>query len=171
MSAASTVVDADRALFDRARRNREGLTDVAKFREEIACEGLDAVVACSHVNVIYTTGVYLPVEVSELPTLTLARQHRLPPSVDRLAALYVPPTDLIAAFRDRYPQVQIQTRMGNTARVLRDLEEGRTNLAVLMLERAQAGLEAIPLREDRLVALVPRGHPWARRRRIWTRRA
>lgn len=74
--------------------------------------------------------------------------------------------ELIAAFRDRYPQVQIQTRMGNTARVLRDLEEGRTDLAVLMLERPHAGLDAIPLREDRLVALVPRGHPWARRRRL-----
>ena len=73
---------------------------------------------------------------------------------------------LIAAFRARYPGVQIQTRMGNTARVLRDLEDGRTDLAVLMLERPDARLVAIPLREDRLVALVPRGHPWARRRRV-----
>lgn len=73
---------------------------------------------------------------------------------------------LIAAFRARYPQVQIQTRMGNTARVLRDLEEGRTDLAVLMLERPDARLAAIPLREDRLVALVSREHPWARRRRV-----
>jgi aminoethylphosphonate catabolism LysR family transcriptional regulator len=73
---------------------------------------------------------------------------------------------LIAAFRARYPQVQIQTRMGNTARVLRDLEEGRTDLAVLMLERPDARLAAIPLREDRLVALVSREHPWAGRRRV-----
>jgi Xaa-Pro aminopeptidase len=64
MSAADTVVEADRALFDRARRNRDGLMDENRFREEIARESLDAVVACSHVNVIYTTGVYLPVEVS-----------------------------------------------------------------------------------------------------------
>jgi DNA-binding transcriptional LysR family regulator len=73
---------------------------------------------------------------------------------------------LIAAFRTRYPGVQIQTRMGNTARVLRDLEEGRTDLAVLMLERPDARLSAVPLRDDRLVALVPRGHRWAGRRRI-----
>jgi LysR family transcriptional regulator, low CO2-responsive transcriptional regulator len=73
---------------------------------------------------------------------------------------------LIAAFRARYPRVQIQTRMGNTARVLRDLEEGRTDLAVLMLERPDARLTAVPLRDDRLVALVPRGHHWARRRRV-----
>jgi Xaa-Pro aminopeptidase len=64
MSAADTAVEADRALFDKARRTREGLRDEARFREEIKRDGLDAVVACSHVNVIYTTGVYLPVEVS-----------------------------------------------------------------------------------------------------------
>jgi LysR family transcriptional regulator, low CO2-responsive transcriptional regulator len=73
---------------------------------------------------------------------------------------------LIAAFRARYPGVQIQTRMGNTARVLRDLEEGRTDLAVVMLERPDFRLSAVPLRDDRLVALVPRDHQWARRRRV-----
>jgi Xaa-Pro aminopeptidase len=64
MSAADTVAEADRALFDQARRDRQGLMDDGRFREEIEREGVDAVVACSHVNVIYTTGVYLPVEVS-----------------------------------------------------------------------------------------------------------
>jgi Xaa-Pro aminopeptidase len=64
MSAAEPVVEADRALFDQARRDRTGLMDEARFRAEITDAELDAVVACSHVNVIYTTGVYLPVEVS-----------------------------------------------------------------------------------------------------------
>jgi DNA-binding transcriptional LysR family regulator len=35
-----------------------------------------------------------------------------------------------------------------------------------MLERPDARVSALPLRDDRLVALVPRGHPWARRRRV-----
>jgi Xaa-Pro aminopeptidase len=64
MTTASTSIDADRALFDHARRDRTGLMDEARFRSEIARAGLDALVGCSHVNVIYATGVYLPVEVT-----------------------------------------------------------------------------------------------------------
>jgi Xaa-Pro aminopeptidase len=64
MSSIDTAVESDRALFDRARRSREGLMDATRLHEEIGNAGLDAVVATSHVNVIYTSGVYLPVEIS-----------------------------------------------------------------------------------------------------------
>jgi Xaa-Pro aminopeptidase len=60
MSAANTIAATEPSIFDRMRRERDGLLDEGRFRAEIAGAGLDAVIASSHANVIYTTGAYLP---------------------------------------------------------------------------------------------------------------
>jgi len=74
--------------------------------------------------------------------------------------------DLVASFIGRYPGVRVAVRIGNAARVLADLREARTDLAVLNLIEPDAALYSEPLYEDRIVAFVTRQHPLARRRRI-----
>jgi aminoethylphosphonate catabolism LysR family transcriptional regulator len=74
--------------------------------------------------------------------------------------------DLVASFIGRYPGVRIAVRIGNAARVLSDLREARTDLAVLNLIEPDAALHSEVLYDDRIVAFVTRQHPLARRRRI-----
>jgi DNA-binding transcriptional LysR family regulator len=74
--------------------------------------------------------------------------------------------DLVAGFIARYPGVQVAVRIGNATRVLTDLREGRTDLAVLNLIEPDAALYSQALFEDRIVAFVAKGHPLAERRRI-----
>jgi len=74
--------------------------------------------------------------------------------------------DLVAGFIGRYPGVRVAVRIGNAARVLADLREARTDLAVLNLIEPDAALYSEALYEDRIVAFVTRQHPLARRRRI-----
>lgn len=63
--------DANRQIFDRARRNRSHLFDSARFRQEIVDAGYDAVVALSGANVSYTGGVFTKGE--ETPEAVLTR--------------------------------------------------------------------------------------------------
>ena len=75
--------------------------------------------------------------------------------------------DLVASFIARYPGVRVAVRIGNAARVLADLREARTDLAVLNLIEPDADAA-------RRGAAIATGsspscradHPWARRRRI-----
>jgi len=62
----SSELIASRPLFDRARKDRLGFCNEARLRREIEDAGLDAVVASSQGNVIYTSGAYLAIDV--LPT-------------------------------------------------------------------------------------------------------
>lgn len=74
--------------------------------------------------------------------------------------------DLVAGFIGRYPGVRVAVRLGNAARVLADLREARSDLAVLNLIDPDAALHSEALSEDRIVAFVANGHPLAQRRRI-----
>ena len=74
--------------------------------------------------------------------------------------------DLVAGFIARYPGVRVAVRIGNAARVLADLREVRTDLAVLNLVGAADELHSQPLYRDRITAFVPAAHPWAGRAAI-----
>jgi aminoethylphosphonate catabolism LysR family transcriptional regulator len=71
--------------------------------------------------------------------------------------------DLLAAFLARHPAIRVSLRMGNAERVLADLVEGRTDVAVLNLTEPGAELHRRILGEDRLVAFVPAAHGFAAR--------
>jgi aminoethylphosphonate catabolism LysR family transcriptional regulator len=71
--------------------------------------------------------------------------------------------DLLAAFVLRYPGVRVTMRLGNATRVLADLREGHTDVAVLNLIEPGADLFSRPLLRDRLLALVSATHGWAER--------
>ena len=73
---------------------------------------------------------------------------------------------LLAAFNRRHPGIQLSFSFGNSERVLQDLLERRSEVAVLADLTADRRIHAVPFRKDRLVAFVDRGHPWARRRSL-----
>ena len=74
--------------------------------------------------------------------------------------------DLVAAFIARYPGVRVAVRIGNATRVLADLREARTDLAVLNLTPPAGELHSQALYRDRIVAFVPAAHPFAARTRL-----
>jgi aminoethylphosphonate catabolism LysR family transcriptional regulator len=74
--------------------------------------------------------------------------------------------DLVAGFMARYPGVRVAVRIGNAARVLADLREIRTDLAVLNLIGSSSELYSEPLYRDRIAIVVPATHPWAPRAAI-----
>ena len=72
----------------------------------------------------------------------------------------------LAAFSRRHPNIRLTMTFGNTERVLRDLFDRRTDIAVLPDLGPDERLHTLPFRRDRLVVFVDRGHPWSRRRSI-----
>ncbi len=72
--------------------------------------------------------------------------------------------EALASFAAERPGVRVELREDTSLPILRDLLEGRADLGVVTSgDRVPAGLEAHPWHEDRLLALVPEGHPFAAR--------
>ncbi len=72
----------------------------------------------------------------------------------------------LAAFTRRYPKLRLSLTIGNTETLLHALVEHRCDVAVVAEVPGDPRLFVLPLRRDRLVAFVERGHRWARRRSI-----
>jgi aminoethylphosphonate catabolism LysR family transcriptional regulator len=73
---------------------------------------------------------------------------------------------IMAAFKRRYDGIRITLNIGNSDEVLQGLLDYRTDVAVLAKVPDDLRLFVIPFRDDRIVVFVPRGHRWARRRRL-----
>lgn len=74
-------------------------------------------------------------------------------------APYVLP-ELVPALVERYPRLQLQLREEKTAALVRALEEGRLDVALLALEpESMEGLEHAVIAEDPFVVAAPPGHP------------
>ncbi len=71
---------------------------------------------------------------------------------------------LLAAFAAEQPGIEVKLREDTSLAILRDLLEGRADLGIVTVGGTlPAGLEAQPWREDRLLAVVPEGHPFVGR--------
>ena len=79
-------------------------------------------------------------------------QHLLPP--------------LLAAFHRTHPHVQVRVAVSDTAAGLRDVEAGRVHLGLTGGTGGGPGLVFRRIAGDELALVVPRGHPWWRRRRV-----
>jgi len=73
---------------------------------------------------------------------------------------------LLATFNRRHPGIRLSMSFGNSERVLQELLDRRSDIAVLAEIRPDARIHAVPFRQDRLVAFVARGHAWAGRRSL-----
>lgn len=86
--------------------------------------------------------------------------------IPTVTAVAVP--DLIARFRARHPDVRIELSVGNSDALVVALRRGDVDVAFLGLRegRSPQGVAHRMLVRERLVAVLPRTHPLAGRRRI-----
>ncbi len=69
---------------------------------------------------------------------------------------------LMAAIKDNHPGLTTTLKMGNAEDVLRDLLDYRSDIVVLSRPpEDEPRLTLVPFRQDRIVAIVPRNHPFA----------
>jgi DNA-binding transcriptional LysR family regulator len=97
--------------------------------------------------------------------------HKLPLSGElSLAASSIPGEhllpDLLAAFQARYPHVQVRATVADSRAVLRQVEHGQADVGLVGGRLDGETLEFRAFASDRLVLVVPSGHPWGRRRRV-----
>ncbi len=74
--------------------------------------------------------------------------------------------DLLGAFRARHPHVQVRATVTDTQSVLRQVEQGEVHVGLVGGRTDNAALEFRHFATDRIVLVVPPGHPWRRRRRV-----
>jgi DNA-binding transcriptional LysR family regulator len=85
-----------------------------------------------------------------------------------LAASSVPGHHLLppalAEFRKQHPAVQVRVSVSDTDAVVRELEHGQAHLGLVGGEVANPHLEFRSFARDELVLVVPRRHPWWRKK-------
>lgn len=69
--------------------------------------------------------------------------------------------EALAGFRREHPGVELTLLEGPSERLVEDVRAGAMELALVGLVTVPPDLDAVPLVTDRLVALVPPGHPLA----------
>ena len=75
--------------------------------------------------------------------------------------IYVLP-ELLTAFREKSPDVRIRLDFRESERVLDQLYQGKTDLAVVPWERAYPDLTAVPLTRNKMFLVAPADHPLAK---------
>ncbi len=79
--------------------------------------------------------------------------------------IYILP-DILTAYRAKYPDVRIHIDFRESERVMDQLIQGKTDLAVVPWERSYPDLNAIPLTRQKLFIVAPPEHPLARAEKI-----
>ncbi|WP_280154136.1 LysR substrate-binding domain-containing protein [Piscinibacter sp. XHJ-5] len=75
------------------------------------------------------------------------------------------PADL-AAFVAAHPAIRIELDEQNSSDVVLAVLDGRADIGIFADRTPPLGLQTVPYRRDRLVLVVPQGHPLAGRRKI-----
>jgi len=70
---------------------------------------------------------------------------------------------VLREFRESYPTVSIVVRLEDTPKAIREVEEGRADLALVIDEKLPAGLKSHSLFRDRLQLFFSPLHPWSER--------
>jgi aminoethylphosphonate catabolism LysR family transcriptional regulator len=74
--------------------------------------------------------------------------------------------DVVSLLAKRHPRLRIAMRLGNTDSAVQDLLDQRVDAAVIALRRPIPRSYALPIYRRGMLALVPRGHALASRRRL-----
>lgn len=72
----------------------------------------------------------------------------------------------LGPFLGDYPEVDLQLVEQNSTEVLQSVQSGLANIGVLDGNLATRGVTSLPFRHDKLVLLVPAGHPLAHSRAV-----
>lgn len=72
----------------------------------------------------------------------------------------------LARYHAAYPGIELRIHEAGSRDLVRELDEGRLDLALVILPVAHRSLETVPLLREELVVAVPDGHALAGRRRI-----
>jgi len=75
-------------------------------------------------------------------------------------AYLLPP--MLAQLRRRYPQLEVVVSTGNTADIMRAVEDNRLDIALVTLPVASRSLEVTPTLADEFVAIMPAESGWSR---------
>lgn len=71
--------------------------------------------------------------------------------------------EMVDAYRQRHPRIEVSIRMGNSTAVFQDLEEHTVDLGVLARFHEASGFTAMPYARHAVVLCVHAGHPFAQR--------
>lgn len=104
---------------------------------------------------------------SELEDLRGLRAGRVVLGVGRATRSF-PLSTLLAAYRRTAPEVELVVREGLSPAITEAIREDEVDLGIITPygDEAGAGLELQTLSSERLVAILPPGHPLAARRRL-----
>jgi DNA-binding transcriptional LysR family regulator len=73
---------------------------------------------------------------------------------------------VLREFRESYPDISIVVRLEDSPRAIEEVEEGRSDLAIVIDHQLPKGLKAHALFKDRLQLFFSPIHPWAKKQRI-----
>ena len=73
---------------------------------------------------------------------------------------------LLAAFGASYPQVRVRAAVSDSAAAIRSVESGEASVGLVGQKTDGADLEFRHLTSDRMVVVVPPGHPFAKKKRV-----
>jgi DNA-binding transcriptional LysR family regulator len=73
---------------------------------------------------------------------------------------------VLREFRESYPNVSLGIRLEDTIAAVQEVEEGRSDLAIVIDGNLPPGLKTTPLFRDQMKFLVSPQHPWAAKERI-----
>jgi DNA-binding transcriptional LysR family regulator len=73
---------------------------------------------------------------------------------------------ILREFRESYPSVSIVVSLEDSPKAVREIEEGRADLALVVEDKLPRGLKAHPLFRDRLYLLFSPLHSWAEKNAI-----
>jgi DNA-binding transcriptional LysR family regulator len=69
-----------------------------------------------------------------------------------------------------FPQVQLHLEYSRSSKIYDDAVRGHIDLGVVAFPNRRPGITVVPFRQDRLVLVVPYGHPLARHRSVAVRK-
>lgn len=73
---------------------------------------------------------------------------------------------IVRHFRDRYPGVNVNIKIGNSEEILRHLFDFKSDIGVFSRVPDDERLNIVSLRDDPLVAVISKEHDWASRKSI-----
>uniref|UniRef100_UPI000D3889AD LysR substrate-binding domain-containing protein n=1 Tax=unclassified Variovorax TaxID=663243 RepID=UPI000D3889AD len=102
--------------------------------------------------------------------LFLQSAHKLKAGLVRVGAVSPPiALELARGFKAAHPSLELTVSIGSEESTLRGLQDFSIDVGILVEPAAAEGLHTAAFRTERIVAVVPDGHPWTRRKTIATR--